>query len=146
VEACPTRVIKVRSPLGRILGHCFHPDLDTNRSYCEASCTRCSEVCPSGAIRRVTEDEKRTLRIGVAKVERKACLAWEDGEDCTVCLESCPYAAIMEDMAPDGLSRPVVVPEICRGCGACQAECPAIRLGKAIIVTGLEEQSQAVDG
>ncbi len=142
VEACPTRVIKVRSPLQRILGHFFHPDLDTNRSYCEEFCTQCSEVCPSGAIRPVTEDEKRKLQIGCAKVRRKACLAWEDGEHCMVCQEYCPYAAIMDDMAPDGLPRPVVDPELCRGCGACQAECPAIRLGKAIIVTGLEQQGK----
>jgi ferredoxin len=142
VEACPTRVIKVRSPLGRILGHFFHPDLDTNRSYCEELCTRCSEVCPSGAIRRVTQDEKQRLRIGVAKVERKACLAWEDGEECTVCIDVCPYAAIMSDLAPDGRLLPVVMPEACRGCGICQVECPATRLGKAIVVTGLEQQGE----
>lgn len=145
VEACPTRVIKVGSPLGRILGHFFHPDLDTSRSYCEEFCTRCSGVCPSGAIRPVSEDEKRRLQIGRAEVRREACLAWEDGEHCMVCQEYCPYAAIMDDTAPDGLPRPVVNPEICRGCGACQAECPAIRLGKAIVVTGLDHQAEARD-
>jgi ferredoxin-type protein NapF len=144
VEACPTRVIKVRAPLGRILGHMFHPELDTSRAYCAESCTQCSQVCPSGAIRPVTEDQKRQLRIGCATVRREACLAWADGEYCVACIDACPYAAIMDDMAPDGLSRPVVDPELCRGCGVCQVECPAVRLGKAIIVTGLEEQKDVI--
>jgi ferredoxin-type protein NapF len=144
VEACPTRVIKVRSPLGRILGRFFHPELDTNRSYCEESCTQCSQVCPSGAIRPLSEDAKRRLQIGRARVKRKACLSWEDGEECMLCEEACPYAAIMSDRALDGLDRPVVDSELCCGCGACQAECPATRLGKAIIVTGVERQGEVI--
>ncbi len=57
-----------------------------------------------------------------------------------VCQEYCPYKAIEASYTEAGLPRPVVNPQVCRGCGACQNQCPAIRAGKAIIVHGVERQ------
>ncbi len=145
VNVCPTRVIKVKMPLGKRLGQFFHPELDTERTYCEEHCNQCSQVCPAGAIRPLTLDQKRSRQIGRANVIKKACLAWEDGEHCMVCQEFCPYFAIEASESPAGIPRPVVKPEVCRGCGACQSECPAVRMGKAIIVEGIEKQGQAID-
>lgn len=144
VRVCPTKVITVRMPnLARRVGQWFHPELNTDRAACEQFCTACIQVCPAGAILPLTEEKKQTRKIGTAVVRHDACLAWADGEHCMVCQEFCPYFAITEEPGPDGVPCPVVHVDVCRGCGACEAECPAIRAGKAIRVQGVATQSQA---
>jgi ferredoxin len=146
VNVCPTQVIRVPMPGARTLGRFFHPELDHEKSYCEEYCNKCSQVCPAGAIRPLSMEQKRHRQIGVAQVRREACLAWADGEYCMVCQEFCPYHAIETDLdVANDIPRPVVRPEICRGCGFCQNQCPAVRLGTAIIVHGVEEQGTAED-
>ena len=158
VDACPTKVIRVRAPVNRKLSQFFQPELDYATfagppsdgirkpvGFCDEFCTICTETCPTGAITQLNEEEKHSRQIGIAKVRQDACLAWTDGEHCMVCQEYCPYLAIGEDVSEDGLPRPVVDPEICRGCGFCQNQCPAIRNGVAIVVHGVEKQGQAKD-
>ncbi len=145
VNACPTRVIQPAVAGGRPLLEAFAPVLDTDASYCEQFCTRCGEACPTGAIQSLTEDEKGLQQIGVARVIQDACLAWADGEYCMVCSEFCPYFAIDTDTSPDGLARPGVNPDRCRGCGSCHSECPAVRQGKAIVVDGIDRQARVAD-
>ena len=89
--------------------------------------------------------EKRQRKTGTAEVIRTACLSWTDEEDCIVCQEYCPYFAIDLDESEEGLPRPVVNADICRGCGVCEHVCPAVRAGKAIIVHGVREQSHIDD-
>lgn len=143
VSSCPTKVIRIGMPTDRSLGQFFQPELNYAKSYCEEFCNRCSQVCPTGALQPLTLESKRQRQIGVAKVRRDACLAWADGEHCMVCQEFCPYLAIDTDTSDDGLPRPVVNSEICRGCGFCQNQCPAIRDGVAIVVHGVNKQGQA---
>jgi heterodisulfide reductase subunit A len=50
-----------------------------------------------------------------ARIDRGRCRL------CLTCLEVCPYGAVK---VKDGV-HPVVEEELCRGCGACAAECPA---------------------
>jgi len=141
VNVCPTGVLRVGWPRsGRALLGWFQPELDAEAGACEEFCQACTRVCPTGAIRSLSEAEKRGRQIGVAQVRREACLAWTDGETCMVCQEFCPYHAIETDASAEGIPRPVVNPEQCRGCGYCQKECPSVRLGKAIHVHGLSEQ------
>ena len=143
INACPTQVLAVRVPNGRTLGQFFHPELDTDHSYCEEYCSECTRACPAGAIKPLTVEHKRMRKIGTARVERSACLGWAEGEFCMVCEEYCPYYAIRTDPSPSGVPRPVVEAEICRGCGVCQANCPAVRAGRAIIVHGVPRQTTA---
>lgn len=158
VDVCPTKVIRVKAPFKRKLSQFFQPELDyvyfegqstggmtSTHGYCDEFCTMCIDACPTGAISKLTEDEKHSRQIGIAEVRREACLAWEDKEDCMVCQEYCPFLAIEEDVSEDGIPRPVVDPQICRGCGLCQNQCPAIRDGVAIVVRGVEEQAKAKD-
>lgn len=145
VNACPTDVLTVRMPRGRTLGQFFHPELDTNQSYCEEFCSECTHACPAGAIKPLTLERKRMRKIGTARVERSACLAWAEGEYCMVCEEYCPYHAIRTDESVSGIPRPLVEPDICRGCGICQANCPAVRAGRAIIVHGVAKQTVATE-
>ena len=151
INACPTKVIRVKMPTNRPVDQFFLPELDFARKYpggqgfCDEFCTRCTQTCPTGALTPLSEDKKHATQIGVAVVRRDACLAWADHEHCMVCQEYCPYLAIREDKGPDGIPRPVVDPEICRGCGFCQNQCPAIRDGVAIVVNGVSRQRQAKD-
>ena len=145
VNACPTDVLRVSAPLDRPLGQWFHPELDTNRSYCEERCNQCTQVCPTGAIMPLTMDEKRRRTVGTAHVVRDICLAWADRQYCTVCTDCCPYNAVVADEADDGIPEPKVNARVCRGCGICQVRCPADRDGKAIVVRGIEVQRMAGD-
>jgi len=148
VDACPDRLIRIRPPLDRAVGQWFQPelhyvDVESAVEYgsCPEYCNLCTQVCPAGALTPVSLERKQRLQIGVAKVVREACLAWQDEEDCSVCQEVCPYQAIDLDME-GSRARPVVNPDVCRGCGACYSNCPAIRAGKAILVTGVRRQKQ----
>lgn len=142
VGVCPSGIIRVKS--GGPVSELSMPELCFDKGACEESCNRCSQVCPTGAIRKLSSDKKWKRQIGVAKVEKDRCLAWADNEYCMVCDEYCPYSAIKSTERGD-VACPKVDPELCRGCGACENACPAIRTGKAIFVHPLKPQ-QTIKG
>ncbi len=137
---CPTLIIQVKK--GGSLDELAMPELCFKEAACEEFCQRCTQVCPTGAIRKLTEDAKRHTKIGEAKIVKEACLAWVDDEYCMVCDEFCPYSAIATETKENGIACPVMIPENCRGCGACEANCPAIRDGKAILVDPTHPQQR----
>ena len=113
------------------------PVLVPRIGYCEPTCTLCTQVCPTGAIRRLTEAEKTgtketpPFKIGTAFVDKGRCLPWAMNTPCIVCEEFCPVSpkAIVVDALPADethgpLQRPVVRPDRCTGCGACEHICP----------------------
>ena len=106
-------------------------------SYCFQGCTACTHVCPSGAIRFLKEAEKLQVSIGTARVDKKKCIAWEKGEYCVVCQEFCPYQAIVE-VKQKGVNCPTVDESKCRGCGACESQCPSQPI--AIVIAGRTPQ------
>ncbi len=108
------------------------PALSYNSHYCNEVCNRCTLVCPTNAISPLKIARKQKLKIGEARIDRGKCIAWDAGEACMVCHEFCPYQAI-EGKKHRGVNCPVVLPEKCIGCGACESQCPA-RPQKAIIV------------
>lgn len=116
---------------------------------CEASCTRCSNVCPTGALMPLTPAQRKRIpvKIGTAFVDRGRCLPWAMNRSCSVCEEFCPVspkaisgAEHQETGATDeaGFSKPVVDPNRCIGCGACENACP-VRDRPAIRVTSVGE-------
>ena len=131
IKACPSKIIRVKA--GGNLSEMFMPELCFDKGVCNEFCTRCTEACPTGAIRKLTEDAKRHTQIGTAKVEQDKCIAWADKGYCMVCDEFCPYQAIDTHMNGD-VACPIVNPAKCRGCGGCEHNCPAVRAGKAIFV------------
>lgn len=137
VNACPSGIIRVKRDGN--LNELFMPELCFDNGTCEESCNRCSQVCPTGAIRMLSHDEKWRTQIGQARVRKGRCLAWADNEYCMVCDEYCPYNAI-ETVWRGDIACPVVNPDLCRGCGACEYACPAFRAGKAIFVHPLSPQ------
>jgi len=117
----------------------MQPLLDFEKGFCVYECARCSEVCPSGALRKLTHAEKRTLSIGHAVFEKKKCIVVKDNTSCGACAEVCPTHALT--MIPYGkkLMIPIVDTSICIGCGACVFQCPS-RPDRALLVNKLETQ------
>ncbi len=137
VSVCPSKIIRIKSGGG--LNELFMPELRFDHGACEESCSRCSQVCPTGAIRTLTHPQKHRTQIGIARVEKERCLAWTDNEYCMVCDEYCSYGAIDTEWRGD-VACPVISAERCRGCGACENACPAVRAGKAVFVHPLKPQ------
>lgn len=136
MRACPHSIIE------RDLGEngwagILTPVLSFENDYCREDCTQCTEVCPSGAIIRVLPDEKPNIRIGLPRVDMDICLLSEDRE-CSACMRWCPYDAIRYIFSEATYSlTPVVNPDRCNGCGACQTACPtkpvkAIRIAASL--------------
>jgi len=124
------------------------PILVPRLGYCEYNCNLCSQVCPTGAIRPVSVEEKQKIHIGLAFVDKNRCLPYAFGRNCIVCEEHCPTPqkaitfveerAIDEKGASIILKKPVVSPELCIGCGICETKCPVVDL-PAIRVTAINE-------
>lgn len=143
MKACPydlihpdmgeTGIDGLLSPVLHFRSRIENWDPDEDR-YCFQDCVECTKVCPTGALRPISVEEKRQMPIGRAEVMKEKCLAWSAGEYCAVCDEYCPYKAI-DLVERDGVNCPVVNPDKCRGCGACEGACPGDPL--AIVVRPL---------
>lgn len=135
VAACPNGVLRPSTDLQ----HLMQPEMGYERGYCRPECTRCSEVCPTGAIRLVDEVRKASTQIGKAVWRRHHCVPFSDGVECGNCARHCPTGAItMVPIDKDdarSLHMPVVNTERCIGCGACENLCP-VRPVSAIRVEG----------
>lgn len=135
VSACPNNVLRPSTELARLM----QPELSYERGYCRPECTRCSDVCPAGAIRPITIEDKSSTRIGHAVWIRKNCIPLTDGVECGNCARHCPSGAILmvpsDNGNPNSVRIPVVNAERCIGCGACENLCPA-RPFSAIYVEG----------
>ena len=123
VRACPSRII--RPDLGKHgLAGLLTPVLNFDEDCCREDCRACTEVCPSGAIARLTLEEKRRFVIGEARVDLGTCLLAK-GQECTACTRACPYDAVETPRSADGSAiEPRVDALKCTGCGACEAVCP----------------------
>ena len=137
VSVCPNQVLRPSTSLMNLM----QPEMSYERGYCRPECTKCSDVCPAGAIRPITVEEKSSIQIGHAVVCLDNCVVNTDEVSCGNCARHCPAGAIsMVRKNPDdpkSLRIPVVNEEMCIGCGACENLCPA-RPFTAIHVEGHE--------
>ena len=135
VSACPNGVLRPSVKLETLM----QPEVSYERGYCRPECTKCSEVCPAGAIRKITVADKSAIQIGHAVWVKENCIPLTDGVDCGNCARHCPAGAIQmvpSDPDMDDFPRiPVINTERCIGCGACENLCPA-RPFSAIYVEG----------
>jgi len=123
------------------IGGIWTPHLVPEIGYCEYNCTLCGSVCPTGAIRRLTVDEKHATRLGVAAIDQEICIPWSKNEQCIVCEEHCPVpekAIKLATVSRNGtdILVPSIDQELCVGCGICQNKCP-VRPVRAVRITGL---------
>ncbi|MBR5211757.1 MAG: 4Fe-4S binding protein [Bacteroidales bacterium] len=137
VSVCPNQVLRPSTSLMTLM----QPEMSYERGYCRPECTKCSDVCPAGAIRPISVEEKSSTQIGHAVVCLDNCVVNTDEVSCGNCARHCPAGAIsMVRKNPDdpkSLRIPVVNEERCIGCGACENLCPA-RPFTAIHVEGHE--------
>ena len=135
VSACPNQVLRPSADLLKLM----QPEMSYERGYCRPECTKCSEVCPAGAIQPITQADKSAIQVGHAVWIRENCICITDDVECGNCARHCPVSAIqMVSSDPkDSESRkiPVVNTERCIGCGACENLCPS-RPFSAIYVEG----------
>lgn len=137
ISECPNSVLRPSTDLL----HLMQPVMSYERGYCRPECNRCSQVCPAGAIRPISREEKVSTQIGHAVWIKKNCVILTDGVECGNCARHCPVQAI--EMVPSDPNDeespyiPAVDETRCIGCGACENLCPA-RPFSAIYVEGHE--------
>ena len=121
VQNCPMKIIKPATKDIPVV------HLDYKRGgYCSYKCHKCSEVCPSGAIKRISLKEKQNTKIAIATVHEDICI------QCGVCAFECPKKIIKKDKG----KFPIIRFEQCIGCGKCASVCPV----KAIEIEPLDKQ------
>ena len=144
MRVCPTNVLQPAVLKGGV-ETLWTPALDmrAGSSGCQLRCIACGQVCPTGAIRPISLDEKLgrgafanagPLRMGTAFVDRGRCLPWAMDRPCLVCQEVCPMSpkaiTLREQQVrlAEGelaqLELPSVDPQACNGCGICEHACP----------------------
>ncbi len=156
IRVCPTNVLQPAIFAAGIEG-IWTPILNMKVGYCELNCTLCGQVCPTGAIQRITIEEKTgvgefaeqgPVRIGTAFYDHGRCLPWSMDIPCVVCEEVCPVSpkaiftrevtVTKRDGSRITLHQPYVDPALCIGCGICERECP-VTDEAAIRVTAIGE-------
>jgi polyferredoxin len=142
IKVCPNNVLQ---PAGLELGlnGLWTPRVVADWSGCEPSCNNCGQVCPTGAVRALTLEDKHAARIGLAQVDQRMCLPYAGREACQLCVDECRmagYNAIEfirvggevdekgEPVEDSGRLAPVVREDRCVGCGLCQMRCHAINV------------------
>lgn len=137
VSVCPNQVLRPSTSLMNLM----QPEMSYERGYCRPECTKCSEVCPAGAIIEISKEEKSSIQIGHAVIDLNLCLVNTDEVKCGNCSRHCPAGAIrMVHRDPQDKNSPMIPTvneERCIGCGACENLCPA-RPISAIHIEGHE--------
>lgn len=120
---CPTRIISP-SPDIRDIESFLTPSVDFTESYCLPECKLCGDVCPSGAIKRFSLDDKKHHIMARAVINVDDCLL-QQLKECDLCRYHCKYDAIeIARTSPDQIKLPRVIENKCTGCGACKIICP----------------------
>lgn len=136
ISACPTNVLQPAIMEYGLIGF-MQPHMNyAHAGFCNFDCTRCSDICPTGAILPLPIEEKQLTQLGKAVFVKRNCVVHRDGTDCGACSEHCPTKAVTMVPYRDGLVIPEVNQDLCIGCGACEHPCPVDYPHKAIYVEG----------
>ncbi|MCF7973507.1 MAG: 4Fe-4S binding protein [Phycisphaerae bacterium] len=142
MKVCPNHVLQ---PMGveHGMNGLWTPKVVADWSGCEPTCNNCGQVCPTGAIRALPIEEKRAARMGLAVVDEQQCLPHAGSGECQLCADECQaagYDAIEflrvgvavdtagEPVPGSGFLAPVVLADLCVGCGLCQMRCRGINV------------------
>jgi ferredoxin-type protein NapG len=137
VEACPNNaIISLDDSLGRRRRNT--PAIKARRQACmlcnkiEGEYLKCTQACPSGALRPVRRDSRSirsNVKMGVAEIDLALCYSYNNWS-CGACYRACPFPG--QAMSIGMWERPEVNAEVCVGCGSCERAC--IRYPQAIRV------------
>ncbi len=132
LRVCPTNIIRPAEAEHGIAG-LLTPRLDFSDDYCKEDCVRCTQVCPSGALVPIAQQQKEHVSIGLPRVNMDLCLLGDDRE-CSICRNWCPYEAItLKFCEIEYTLTPRIDATKCPGCGACETACPTAP-AKAILI------------
>ena len=141
-KACPNNVLQPEG-FEQGLEGLWTPMVNADWAGCESSCNACGQVCPTGAIRALPIEEKKVARMGLAEVNESTCLPFAARDECDLCVQECDaagYHAIEftqvgveldtdgQPIEGTGYLAPIVMPDLCVGCGLCQTRCFAINV------------------
>ncbi|MBP7831237.1 MAG: 4Fe-4S dicluster domain-containing protein [Kiritimatiellae bacterium] len=102
MRACPTNILHPALTEAGLEGFgtpVAHFSIGTGG--CQLRCVACGQLCPTGAIRPLSLDEKLgrgvfgnkgPVKLGTAFVDRGRCLPWAMNRPCIVCQENCPVS------------------------------------------------------
>jgi len=112
-EVCPQKIIRLLP-----LSEGGLSNMNTPVLIDEGVCVRelaCIEVCPSGALQKITSEE---FKIGTAVIDDKKCV------NCGLCIPTCREIVGAIKWKTPEKKKVYIEPDICLGCGACIPECP----------------------
>ncbi len=108
INNCKNKILsKANSDFNRV-----HIDYYIGKGFCEYDCNNCSLVCPTGAIKTLSLEEKQNLKIAAAVITGH-CIG------CGVCSGVCPKDAI--EWVPGALAK--IDTNKCIGCSKCAKNC-----------------------
>lgn len=108
---CPEKII--------IHGEAGYPVIDFTRGEC-TFCTLCTTSCNHNAFTQPANSSPWNLKAEI----NKHCLAFSNIH-CLVCKEQCVSEAISFSHRAGAVPYPYLSINLCNGCGACKATCPA---------------------
>ena len=120
VQNCPMQIIKPAT------ADIPFVHIDYDDMYCKYKCHKCSQVCPSGAIKHISLTEKQKTKIATAFINHEVCIK------CGLCAQECPRKIIIKEKG----MFPNLQSDLCIGCGKCAAACPV----KAISIKPINKQ------
>ena len=137
LKVCPTNVLQpavLEAGVKGVFSPRLLPRFIFEQSFCEYSCTLCGQVCPTGAIPRLTEEAKHAKPTGHAYFDHSRCLPWAENTPCIRCEEMCPapdkaikILKTVKTKDKNGqeieLQFPYVDRDLCVGCGICESNC-----------------------
>lgn len=109
VQNCPNKILEKGNEDFPVV----HIDYSKGKKLCNFDCVECGKVCPTGAIKRLSLEEKQKTRIAMAMINSEKC------HNCGACVAACPKGAII-NVEGTGI---VLNAQKCIGCGACKSVC-----------------------
>jgi ferredoxin len=134
ITVCPNNVLVPAIKQYGLAGF-MQPVMDYHKNFCQFNCTKCTDVCPTYALKPLLLEAKKLTQIGKAIFIKDNCIVKTEKTACGACSESCPTKAVYMIPYEGNLVIPETNQEICIGCGHCENACPTTPY-KAIFVDG----------